>query len=72
MTRLASSSSSGTTSGTTSESKWIKDDRKSVCFNRRTLLILQEIFSGEELDMKKEQVLLIEDDADIREGVRIF
>jgi len=33
---------------------------------------LQEIFSGEELDMKKEQVLLIEDDADIREGVRIL
>jgi len=33
---------------------------------------LQEIFSGEKLDMKKEQVLLIEDDADIREGVRIL
>ena len=40
-----------------------------------SVLLLAELsvlFSGEELDMKKEQVLLIEDDADIREGVRIL
>ena len=75
MTRLAVLQVQGLHQEQHQKVKWIKDDRKSVCFNRRTLLIfffLQEIFSGEELDMKKEQVLLIEDDADIREGVRIL
>ena len=46
MTRLAVLQVQGLHQEQHQKVKWIKDDRKSVCFNRRTLLIF-EIFSGE-------------------------